>query len=122
MMTSYFGKSGNTPGAISISLYPPKWWSSHTYPPLAPTRDMLRISDFDEYRRMYWIRVLGNLDPDVVYEELVSMTAPYEPILLCFEKEKSGCHRSLVSYWLESCLEIRIKEIDEVFDPQVRLF
>jgi len=57
-----------------------------------------------------------------VYEELVSMTAPYEPILLCFEKEKSECHRSLVSYWLESCLEIRIKEIDEVFDPQVRLF
>lgn len=123
MKTSYFAKSGNVPGAVSISLYPPKWWTSHTYSALAPSRDIIHLSDFEEYRRKYWIRVLGKLDPEVVYEELVAMTAPYEPILLCFEKNKSGCHRSLVAYWLESCLDIpQIKEIDEVFDPQVRLF
>ena len=122
MKTSYFSKSAATPGAICISRYPPKFWSSLCYKKLAPADYMIRQPSFEKTRQLYYEKVLGVLDPEIVYAELVSISEPYEPILLCYEEKRSECHRGFVSEWFKTSLDITVEEVGEDKSPQMRLF
>lgn len=110
MKTSYFSKADNVPGAISIARFPPKWSVAKKYPRLAPTPDLIHVVDMVQYSRLYTLRVLARLDPEEVYEELVDIADPYEPILLCFEKDRNDCHRAIVADWFERYLDVKVKE------------
>jgi hypothetical protein len=113
LMTSYFAKSAKEPGAVSIARLPPKWYTGARYFPLAPAPDMLKIKDWDEYRRRYQEEVLSVLDPDEVLRDLTREQACHDTVLLCFEKERAYCHRVLVAAWLYETRGIRVPERGE---------
>lgn len=99
LKTSYFAKSANHPGAVSIARFPPTWYTGPRYLPLAPEPEMLRIGDWDEYQRRYREEILSALDPDAVIRDLGVDGAAHDIVLLCFEKDRSRCHRGLVAAW-----------------------
>ena len=111
LKTSYFAKSAKAPGAVSIARFPPKWYTGARYLPLAPTQDMLKIKDWDEYRRRYHKEVLAALDPDTVLRDLGVDGSDHDIILLCFEKDRTHCHRGLVAAWLHETRGITVPEL-----------
>jgi uncharacterized protein (DUF488 family) len=113
LKTSYFAKSAKEPGAISIARFPPKWYTGRRYLPLAPEPDMLKLQDWDEYRRRYHEEVLTVLDPDKVLRDLGVDKAGYDIILLCFEKDRTHCHRGVVAAWFHETKGITVPELGE---------
>jgi uncharacterized protein (DUF488 family) len=111
--TSYFAKSAQEPGAVSIARFPPQWYTGVRYLPLAPTPDMLKIKDWDEYRRRYCEEVLSVLDPDMVLKDLNTEMTGHDIILLCFEKDRAHCHRGLVAAWLQEIKGITVPELGD---------
>ena len=110
MCTSYFARSAKTPGSVSIARFPPTWYTGACYLPLAPAPEMLKIRDRDEYRRRYREEILANLDPDTVLRELESLGAGHDIVLLCFEKDRTHCHRGLVAEWFHEIRGITVPE------------
>ena len=119
LKTSYFAKSAKEPGAVSIARFPPKWYTGARFLPLAPKPDMLKVRDWDEYRRRYRQEVLDVLDPDEVLRDLGVDGAGHDIVLLCFEKDRTRCHRGLVAEWLYEAKGITVPEISE--EPVTRL-
>jgi uncharacterized protein (DUF488 family) len=111
LKTSYFAKSAKVPGAVSIARFPPKWYNGARYLPLAPKPDMLKITDWDEYRRRYRNEILDVLDPDKVLQDLGVETAGHDIILLCFENDRTHCHRGLVAEWFHETRGITVPEL-----------
>lgn len=60
---------------------------------------MLKIEDWDEYRCRYYEEVLSVLDPDEVLQNLTAADRGHDIILLRFGKDRSHCHRGLVTAW-----------------------
>lgn len=112
MKTSYFGNralAGN-PRAVSIALYPPRWWGSgRRYNALAPSAALLKRSKagllWREYVAEYEATVLSKLDPAKVFADLS------DSILCCWERPGEDCHRRLVAAWIETCLGIKVPEL-----------
>jgi hypothetical protein len=113
LKTSYFAKSAKAPGAMSIARFPPKWYTGTRYLPLAPAPDMLKIGDWDEYRRRYREEILSVLDPDEVLRDLNVDGAGHDIVLLCFEKDRSHCHRGLVAAWFKETKGIAVPELGD---------
>jgi len=113
LKTSYFVKSSREPGAVSIARFPPKWYTGARYLPLAPTADMLKIVDWDEYRLRYHDEILSVLDPDEVLRDLGVNGSDHDILLLCFEKERAHCHRGLVAVWLQETRGIWVPELGD---------
>jgi hypothetical protein len=113
LKTSYFAKSAKEPGAVSIARFPPKWYTGTRYLPLAPAPEMLKINDWDEYRRRYQKEILDVLDPDKVLQDLGVETAGHDIVLLCFEKDRAHCHRGLVAAWFFEKNRILVPELGE---------
>ncbi len=111
LLTSYFAKGAKHPGAVSITRFPPKWYTGHRYLPLAPKPEMLKIGDWEEYRRRYREEILAALDPDAVLWDLGVEGAGHDIVLLCFEKERAYCHRRLVAEWFRETKGIRVPEL-----------
>ena len=111
LKTSYFAKSARAPGAVSIARFPPKWYTGARYLPLAPEPEMLNIQDWNEYRRRYREEILSVLDPDEVLRDLENLGAGHEIILLCFEKDRTHCHRGLVAEWFHETRGITVPEL-----------
>jgi hypothetical protein len=121
LLTSYFARSAKHRGAISIARFPPKWYTGARYLPLAPEPEMLRIGDWDEYKRRYRDEILSVLDPDQVLWELNVDEAGHDIVLLCFEKDRSCCHRGLVAEWFLEKKGIRVPEIGDESGLQLTL-
>jgi hypothetical protein len=113
LRTSYFAKSAKEPGAVSIARFPPKWYTGSCYLPLAPPPALLKLGDWEEYRRRYHEEVLSLLDPDEVLRDFGVDGAGHDIILLCFEKERTHCHRGLVAEWFFEKKGIRVPEVGE---------
>ena len=113
LKTSYFAKSAREPGAVSIARFPPKWYTGARYLPLAPTADMLKMKDWDEYRLRYHDEILSVLDPDEVLRDLNVENTDHDILLLCFEKERAHCHRGLVAMWLWETRGIWVPELGD---------
>lgn len=67
-----------------------------------------------KYRERYFREILAPLDPKEVYEHLHSLTAPHEPVLMCWEKDPSKphdwCHRRMVAEWFKEMLGVDVPE------------
>ena len=77
--------------------------------PLAPTPGILaeykaRRLNWEGYVKEYQARVLSKLDRLRVARELDGS------ILLCWERDRLHCHRSLVSTWLEEAIGEKVPE------------
>jgi hypothetical protein len=113
LKTSYFARSAKEPGAVSIARFPPKWYTCSRYLLLAPAPDMLKIGDWDEYRRRYREEILSVLEPDEVLRDLNVDGAGHDIVLLCFEKDRSHCHRGLVAAWFQETKGIVVPELGD---------
>lgn len=102
--TSYFGnlkrlqKAGLVP--IGISQYPPRFFMGISMKELAPTARMLgKDITWKQYMEMYSL-IIGKLNQAEVVKKLARLSMGRDVVLLCFEKDQSVCHRSLVAGWL----------------------
>jgi uncharacterized protein YeaO (DUF488 family) len=110
LKTSYFGKSGQHPNAVSIAAITPSWFRKRIYKKFAPPWNLVkRYKDGqvteEQYKRTYQKEILSKLDPKQVAEELGQ-----EAILLCYEKSGQFCHRHLVADWFQRA-GIKVEEI-----------
>jgi hypothetical protein len=121
LRTSYFARSARNPAAVSIARFPPKWYTGARYLRLAPAPDMLKIGDWEVFRQRYRDEVLATLDPDAVLRELGELVPGSDIIMLCFEKERTHCHRGLVAEWFFETKGIRVPEAGEGSTTQATL-
>lgn len=110
MHTSYFAKAKKLENAISIALYPPKWFTGKLCQKLAPSWDILseykRTGDEQVYTKAYTYEVLEGLDPRTLFNELGE-----NAILCCWEANSKFCHRHIVARWFEEHLNIIVPEL-----------
>jgi hypothetical protein len=107
MRTGSFRNCANLSGAISISNGVPNFYHGPQYRKVCPRRDMLKMprEDYD----FHFDLILKGLDPKTVYDELIRLAGP-DPILLCWERANTWCHRRWVAEWLEMALGIEVTE------------
>jgi hypothetical protein len=110
------------PGRIVISRGAPRGavGGYKIYRALAPTREILGIESFDEYRLRFRAEVLGILDPRATWDELHRLAGGAEPVIQCFERPpftaSNWCHRRMVAEWF---LETLGEVVDEL-RPETR--
>jgi hypothetical protein len=115
MFTSNYARAKRlTPGLkpISISIKPPRWWKGAHYPPLCPSREMLKMARA-EYDANF-AEILAKLDPQKVFDDLGE-----NAVLLCYESPDVWCHRRLCAEFLESALGIIVPEFG--FEREITL-
>lgn len=113
MKTSYFGNLKNIEVPLSISQFPPKWYTGARLQMLAPPRDLLLetkkgMVTNEEYTKIF-NEHLSQFDPREMYEAIVDEYGD-NVTLLCFEKPGDFCHRRLVAKWFEDALEVEVPE------------
>lgn len=99
--TSYFANVKNLPNpeqAISIARYAPPFWHGKNLLCLAPTTDLLQDYregkiTWGEYSGRFLLQ-LRRVDPYSVIDMVKGS------VLLCWEKDFTTCHRTLVLEWL----------------------
>ena len=113
---SHYTFSG--PGRICISLGAPRGAPGgyRIFKKLAPTREILKIHDQEEYRRRFRAEVLGPLDPKATWDELHRLANGAEPVLQCFERPPftadNWCHRRMVADWFAETLGVMVDELE----------
>ena len=108
ILTSNFKTAGHFPRAVAISRSAPKGWRGKSYKPLAPTWNLVKITDPTEFIRLYRAQVLNNLDPRQVLLEL----GGDDFIMLCWESPGEFCHRLVVAAWLQKELGLVVEELN----------
>lgn len=114
MKTSYFGNLKDIEVPLSISRFPPTWYTGPELKLLAPTPAMLKAihdgGSVHDYTMEYCLRVLDHLDPKELYDAITDEYSD-EVVLLCFEKPGEFCHRRIVAKWFETSLKIQVPEL-----------
>lgn len=107
LYTGYFAGLKHVPDSVvpvSIAQFPPKGWTGLSYIKLAPPADLLAwvksTHNHEKFKEEFISRVLSNLDPAVVKEEIETLTKGKDAILCCYEKPADFCHRHVVAEWL----------------------
>ena len=108
--TSSFRKSKGDPRCVAISVSVPKGYSNRRCKKLAPPYFMVKKSKSgemtdEEFERLFKEHVLDKLDANEILAEIGD-----DAILLCWEKPRQFCHRTLVAEWLSEELGIEVKE------------
>jgi hypothetical protein len=104
-------------GVIAISLKLPRHLDCKLkrYPALAPRGYMLRF-DKPRYCRHYFGRVLADLDPQRVWDELHEIADGTEPIICCYERAPligdNWCHQSMAAAWFRDRLGEEVLELE----------
>lgn len=109
--TSYFGQMKNFPKnfePICIARWKPKWYHGKTLIALAPSEALLNwwrnCAQDKEARRVYAQRyyqeVLSKHTPTQIKKMVKDVAGNKTPVLLCFEKRGTFCHRNILRVWL----------------------
>jgi hypothetical protein len=114
----FFSYQGD--GRVSIARFAPrKLQGFRVYSKLAPGPWFNSVS-IEEYLERFHAEILAPLDPAATWNQLHKLVAPYEPVLLCWERppvaasEIQGqdfCHRRIVAEWFEKELGMVVPEI-----------
>ncbi|MCY2962675.1 MAG: hypothetical protein NT069_03330 [Planctomycetota bacterium] len=89
---------------ISISLYPPGWWSGRHLPALCPSAGFSSLTR-DQYDDAFRAQ-LARLDADRLWCQL-----NYGRVaLVCYESPNVWCHRRMVAEWFERQMGVEIPE------------
>ncbi len=112
ILTSNFAKSSKDPNAIAICQGVPHWYKGKRYLPIAPTWEMIKLAKAGDmaFYNIRYAEILGNLDPQKVYDELCDMVEG-DPIILCWEKDPNDCHRKTVGEWLNKHMGVETAEV-----------
>lgn len=107
LYTTYFARLKQLPESvtpISICGKAPDWYKGIQYKKLAPKwgffSEWKKTHDNHFYVERFNTEVLAGLDPNQVYQELVSLAGNEDIALVCYETPEKFCHRHLVRNWL----------------------
>lgn len=112
--TSYYTKAAKLDEDdfvfVQISLSSPKWFPHNLvkFLSLAPTWDLLNsyksgeIEFEEQYDKKYY-EILNSLDKNKIIAKLnwLKEKTNKNVVLLCWEKDRNECHRSLLANWLD---------------------
>ena len=112
IFTSNFKIAGHLPQAVAISRGLPRGWRGRVYRPLAPSWALVKISEPQQFIRLYRTQVLDRLDARQVLRDL----GGDDVVLLCWEPPGEFCHRQVVAAWLKAQMGIAVEE----FNPRLR--
>lgn len=104
------------PGRVCVARSSPRNAAAgyRMYKPLAPGA-WFQIADKAKYLELYVAEVLKGLDPKKVYDDLYTLAAGAEPVLLCHEvppfTDANFCHRRMVADWFQEKLGIDVPEL-----------
>jgi hypothetical protein len=112
IFTSNFKIAGHLPQAVAISRGLPQGWRGRVYRPLAPSWALVKISEPQQFIRLYRTQVLDRLDARQVLHDL----GGDDVVLLCWEPPGEFCHRQVVAAWLKAQMGIAVEE----FNPRLR--
>lgn len=100
IQTSYFANAANVVNPVSISQYPPEWFTGPRCKYVAPPKRMFSgdPSYSDQYRAMHE-EVLAPFTPESLWDKLIEDYGP-DITLLCFEVDAEFCHRRIVADFL----------------------
>ena len=108
---------GQTNGYISISLYASKNdFVNYEYKSLVPNWKLFENLNKKKITEVQFVNIFKNqlfsLNANTVYEDLKSLVAGFEPIIMTSVSKKKFCHRHIVAEWLENELGIVIEEFN----------
>jgi len=107
IFTSNFKIAGHLSQAIAISQGIPRGWQGRTYKPLAPAWTLVKLTDNEQFIKLYRAQVLDRLDAAQVLQDL----GGDDFIMLCWEAPGVFCHRRVVAAWLQKELGITVEEL-----------
>jgi len=120
LLTASFGTGAKHPGAIAICRGVPTWYKGLRYIELAPTKVMLQKENLVNFDQTY-ARILADLNPQKVYDELCKLAGKAEPVLLCWEAFGLRCHRRWVAEFFEAAIPgLQIPEIGHARADSIR--
>jgi uncharacterized protein YeaO (DUF488 family) len=97
--------------AVAICNGTPDIWTGRYYRKLAPdwpaVQSYKQNGDWDRFAQNYKMFKLRELDVEQVVSDLGE-----DAILVCWEKDASHCHRSLVAEWLREYLGRFVTELE----------
>ena len=104
--TSYFANRKKLESqnieVVAISRGKPRGWRGRSYDQLAPTWQMLKMSD-DDYEREYQKILASNSQEDFITFLSKGLEKGCVGVALCcWEKDINDCHRKEVGEWLRS--------------------
>lgn len=115
LYTTYFAKMDKIPDdciKLIITRFPPKWLDTSKYPDtfiikqLAPSQELLlrykKDNNWDEYVVNFYEEM--NYREDMVYalnSLRVALKSSRDVCLICYEKDYTKCHRSLIGQYFE---------------------
>lgn len=111
---SFFSYAG--PGRVSIARYVPRGLAPgyRIYRALAPG-PWFNSVPYERYLELYNTQ-LAALEPKQVWNDLQSLVAPHEPVLLCWERPPLSvthwCHRTMVAQWFALQLGHTVSELE----------
>jgi uncharacterized protein (DUF488 family) len=108
IFTSNFKIAGHLPQAVAISRGIPRGWQGRTYKPLAPAWTLVKLTDNEQFIRLYRAQVLDRLDAAEVLREMGADNF----VLLCWEPPGEFCHRRVVAAWLQKELGLVVEELN----------
>lgn len=107
--TSYFGNYRKIPASmeqIAISLMCPKYYSGKRYTAVAPNKNILfaykENIDILAYAEAYTKMLYEKLNAGEVTAYLKELANGKIPVILCYEKTGSFCHRNILARWLSN--------------------
>lgn len=117
--TSYFAKHKKNPDPnavyLSIAVGNPKYSVPYTIVDFRMLKPfgVFGVYDGEEYKKKYFER-LDSYGVDKIREEMLKLSGDHEKVfLLCHEKNKNECHRSMFAEWWEKHTGEVISEWDE---------
>lgn len=108
IFTSNFKIAGHLPQAVAISRGLPRGWRGRVYRPLAPSWALVKISDSQQFIKLYRAEVLDRLDARQVLHDL----GGDDVVLLCWEPPGAFCHRLVVAAWLQAKVGVVVEELN----------
>lgn len=120
IFTSYYAKVKKIPSdivRISIAAKAPQFYSGIEYKKVCPKygffMEWKQNHDNNFYVEHFKKEVLDTLKADEVYKDIEQLSGGKDCVLLCYEKSTDFCHRHLVADWLNSELNLDVKEWSE---------
>ncbi len=96
---------------VSIALTS-KYFQGDRFKPLMPDWSYMK-APLDEYTKKF-NDGLKKLDARKIGNDLHRISGGKNVVLLCHEKQSEFCHRHLVAKWLETELNIEVKELGKM--------
>ena len=114
--TSYFGNHRNYRQCgipISIAYYYPSDYNYKKFKNFVSSKEILYLS-WEKFTPIYQ-KILSRLNPDIILAKLEKLSRGQDIVLLCWEKDPSHCHRTLVADWLQEHTGTFINEVGKFY-------